>query len=185
MFSVILFGGAILFSTYRFFCGNNLFIIDKIKSYQNSERINKLNSIVKKINKETCIECGSNILSIFKINNKSECFADTVSEATRRIRIREKYIIVDKIKYSAITVRLLRNDPIEQKRDDIKILLAYDFKLTDGDRSMINLDIFNNIPIDVKNNVMLLFRMDLLDEVKLSVLDYLVSMLRTQYDPLL
>lgn len=84
-------------------------------------------------------------------------------------------------KCSAITLAILAESvSIAEKRRYVNILLTNGFQLTDMDLLIVKSEIYDNIPIEAKNNIILFSSSDLLTDAKL----YIIKILIEQYNPL-
>jgi hypothetical protein len=76
------------------------------------------------------------------------------------------------IKFSAISTILLAFEHIERKKEVIQILLNNEFSITNGDKLLLNLYIFENIPNKIKMNIMEFLKVDLVTDIKMYIVDY-------------
>lgn len=86
-----------------------------------------------------------------------------------------------KLSCSAISAVILAElVSIGRKRQFIKILLENDFQITEGDKLLASIEIYDNMPISLKNKIILFLLSDLLKDIKY----YIIKLLIDQYNSL-
>lgn len=88
--------------------------------------------------------------------------------------------------YSPISAVILSSNELCKKRRFIVILLSYGFKITKHDKELSNLEVYENISINLKNNVMLFLANEkLLPELKIEIVQILIYKYYFDFSPTL
>lgn len=87
-------------------------------------------------------------------------------------------------KHSVISSAILSDNCLTQKREAILTLLAYNFEVTNGDELLSNLYVYDNIPDEIKLNIMVFLLSDLLHDVKTNIVRSLIKDYQIEYNPL-
>lgn len=128
-----------------------------------------------------------NMFQIFYVIHDTFSFDNNIRRLMRRDpnSINKSYYSDENTKHSLLTVVILNDTPLPKKRDHTKLLLTHGIKITNGDKLMANLYIFNNIPDYVKENIVLFLLSDLLGDIKLSIMKSVINMYYDEYSLLL
>lgn len=94
----------------------------------------------------------------------------------------EKILRINQYEFSLLSCVLLNKINFDDKQKTIKFFLDENIKITNGDRLINNLFVYDNIPDDIKGNIVLfLLSFNLLPEIKKIILAEVIDPYRSKF----